>query len=108
MTTIELALIATLGLLGFIAGVMSIVFQWKNVQEHLDIAAFKRELHALHATQLDMWEKMDTWVKRDRVRKSREAKAEPAEEAIVTELPIDPHQRKLALREQARSRGIIR
>jgi hypothetical protein len=108
MTPILLAIIATLSVLGLAAGVISLVVQWKNITGVVDVSALRTELSQLQVAQLDMLDKVEAWIKRDRVRRAREPEQPSTIEGAMEKLSEDPKAKKAALRRQAFNMGIVK
>lgn len=76
-------------------GTVSLVAHWLRGKEHPDVTTLRAEV-------LDMLDKVEHWMKRDRIRKLRESHEPPTEEAAPgQELPAaDPKVAKALLRAQ--------
>lgn len=98
MEPMILAIFASLSVLGLLAGVLSIVFQWKNVKSVIDVSSLSARITQLEAGQLDMFDRIEHWMKRGNVRKAREKR----EENILEETPIreTPREWKARMRRQ--------
>lgn len=74
MTTLTLAAATSLAVLSLGIAVLSLLLHYARGQQHPDVTAVSRELAALRAEHLDLWDKVEHWRKRDNVRRARAGK----------------------------------
>jgi len=78
------------------ASVVSLALHYARRNEHPDVTRLDTMMQGLREQQLDVLDKFEHWVRRDRVRVLRDSRTGEAEPAPV--LPISPAQRKMELR----------
>lgn len=84
-----LLIVATsLSVIAAIFSVLSLALHYRARNEHPDVASLRAEV-------MDVLDKVEHWIKRDRVRRLRASKEDPAEP-----LPQSPADRKAALRQR--------
>lgn len=111
--TVLLAVFSALGA-GF--GSISLVFHWVRRKEPVEVSELRAELHQVQRDYLDLVDKVEHWIKRERVRRVREgAEAKQAQEQVAMDLSPDmslfpnyspPSDRKAALRARLRAKQL--
>lgn len=76
---------------------ISLAAHWYRGQEHPDVSALRAEV-------LDILDKVEHWMKRDRVRRLRDSHEQPDEQPTQPAAPTT----KAELRALARNRGLLR
>jgi hypothetical protein len=107
---LQLAGFAT-SIVAFLLSAISMGLHYAKRGEHPLVAPLKSQIDSIQLTQADIIDRVEHWMKRDRVRKLREG-AEEAQSASTTnaslpELPLSPQALdKSQLRQIARAKGM--
>lgn len=99
ITSFFLAILGACVALSLGISIVSLIIHWKRPEQHPDTARLEQDLTALRTAHLELLDKVEHWMKRDRVRKAREgreAALQPPEE--IPELT--PAQKKAELRKR--------
>jgi len=99
ITSAILIFAATFGFLAFGISIVSLILHWKRPEQSPETARVDADLQAVRTAHLELLDKVEHWMKRDRVRKAREGR-EKASEAVSDDIPADasPKDIKAALR----------
>lgn len=81
MSTIVSFLALAIGLLGLSFSILSLVFLWSRKDEHPDVSKLRGDI-------IDIYDKVDHWMKRDAVRRAR-AKREGEDELPLEAPPVN-------------------
>lgn len=101
MPDLILAFSAVFAFMGFGAGTISLVFHWVRRKEHPDVSEVRAEIHQVQRDYIDLMDKVNYWVKRDRVRNIREAKEAEKTQPDSLQAPVnDAKGRKAILRQR--------
>lgn len=95
------------GLLGLCISIVSLLIHWKRPEQHPDVSRVESELASVKASTIELYDRVEHWMKRDRVRKAREGQ-EPARDGPQEPVGGDPAARKADLRRKVfgRLRGV--
>lgn len=78
ITTSILVFCGAAALIAFLISCTALLVAWNKPREPLEVAQLRAEVAGLRTEQLDLYEKLDAFVKRDNVRQGRaRAKDEP-------------------------------
>lgn len=102
-----------MGAVAFLLSTVSVGLHWIKRAEHPDVAPLKSQIDSMQLTQADIIDRVEHWMKRDRVRKLREG-AESSQQRNSSDeqplqlagLPPDPARVKEQLRQRARQMGV--
>lgn len=99
LTSFVLTLIGTTSAASLILSVISLLIHWKRPKVHPDTTRVQGEIEALRANHLELLDRVEHWIKRDRVRKLRSSNEEKATgPSTGDDEPQTPAERKNALR----------
>lgn len=99
LTSSILLLTATFSALAFGISVVSLLIHWKRPQQHPETTRLQAEIEQLRANSLELLDRVEHWMKRDRVRKLR-AGQQAAQEAAGDEIDEKPGDKKAQLRQK--------
>lgn len=107
--TSEIILVCTAGaaFVSLVLSIVSLLVHYSKRGEHPLLVPLEAEINALKAGQLDLVDRVEHWMKRDRARRVREAVDESP--PVPTPMPeLSEHERKRQIREVARQRGLVK
>lgn len=88
-------------LIALCLSVVTLVYHWRKDTRTPDLYEVSRQLNALRAEHLDLWDKVDHWRKRDNVRKARAGREKQLEEDLPEAHPNLQPVTKAELRKRA-------
>jgi len=103
LTSAILLLTATFSALAFGISTVSLLIHWKRPQLHPETTRLQAEIEQLRANNLELLDRVEHWMKRDRVRKLR-AGAEAAQDNAQGEPEAQTGDRKAQLRKKVYGR----
>jgi len=98
-TSLFLGILGAVGALSLGISIVSLILHWKRPEQHPDTARLEQELTAVRTAHLELLDKVEHWMKRDRVRKAREGR-EAASEVVIEPGPQTPAEKKAELRKR--------
>jgi len=105
LTSSILLLTATFSALAFGLAVVSLLVHWKRPQVHPDVTRVQSEIESLRANHLELLDRVEHWMKRDRVRKLRQGQEEAQGAPVgADEGQQTPADKKAALRRRVAGR----
>jgi hypothetical protein len=108
---------ALVAVAGFLLGLISLALHWVRRAEHPYLAPIQREMAELRLSHADIVERLEAFLNRDRVRRSRDKALQTAQESAgaaidpppaTTPTPPSGDELKQALRRAARAQGVLR
>ena len=101
-TSLFLGILGAVGALSLGISIVSLMLHWKRPEQHPDTARVEQDLAAVRTAHMELLDKVEHWMKRDRVRKAREGR-QTKPEAVSDDEPdnITPLDRKAQLRKRA-------
>lgn len=99
LTSSILLLTATFSALAFGISVVSLIIHWKRPEQHPETTRLQGEIEQLRASSLELLDRVEHWMKRDRVRKLR-AGQQAAQEGRGDEIEENSGDRKAQLRKK--------
>lgn len=99
LTSAILLLSATFAALGAGCGIVSLLLHWKRPVQHPETTRLMAEIEQLRSAQLDILDRVEHWMKRDRVRRARQG-AEAARGGAEDEIDAPAGDRKAQLRQK--------
>lgn len=104
MNTLLPAVAASFAAVALACSVVSLALHWVRRKEHPDVSELRAIVSEMRTEHLDLYDRVEHWIKRDRVRKLREGRenAQAAQEAAA---PANGDY-KAALRARVRNAGL--
>ena len=93
LPTVTLVVATSVAVFALLISGLSLCLHWARGQEHPDVSEVRKQTQELSLAHADLVDKVTHWQRRDRVRKLRESREQPQEEAFT-----DPKALKADLR----------
>jgi hypothetical protein len=91
LTSFFLTIIGFCSAASLVLSIISLLIHWKRPQVHPDVARVDNEIQGIRTSILELFDRVEHWMKRDRVRKLRdaqEAKQEAPQGEIAPAAPM--------------------
>lgn len=105
MDVLVVGIAASLSAVALGCAVVSLAVHWVRRKEPPDVTELRALVHELRTEHLDLFDKVEHWVKRDRVRRLREAKEQSEITDSATRSDADRAAYKKMLRQRVRAVG---
>jgi len=90
LTSFILTLIAVCSAAALVLSAISLLLHWQRPEIHPDVARVDNEIQGIRTSILELFDRVEHWMKRDRVRKLRESQEAKPEGQGETEAPARP------------------